>query len=96
MNWWAIWATARTLVKKISCCDDVIYTDYRVPRTATIVATRPVFPFPDPTPPLGAYGASIVSPLLALSLGFMRPIFSVPIVATLNVTNVVQGKRSQR
>ena len=34
MNLWA----------KISCCDDVIYTDYRVPLTMTRVANRPVFP----------------------------------------------------
>jgi len=41
-------------------------------------------PFPDPPHSLGAYGASIVAfgaPHLALSaLGFMRPVFSVPIV----------------
>ena len=47
---------------------------------------------PYPTPPLGA-------PHLALSaLGFMCPVFSVPIVGNakfLTVTNVVQGKRSQ-
>jgi len=29
---------------KRTCCDDVIYTDYRVPRTVTRVANRPVFP----------------------------------------------------
>jgi len=63
-------------------------------------------PSPDPTPPHppGAYGASLVAPsalptsrLPLSALGFMRPVFSVPIVGnpSLTVTNVVQGKRSQ-
>jgi len=34
-------------------------------------------PSPDLTPPPRAYGASIVAPS---ALGFMRPVFSVPIV----------------
>ena len=44
MNWWAILGYSSHACATISCCDDVIYTDYRVPRTVTRVANRPVFP----------------------------------------------------
>jgi len=53
-----------------------------------------------PSHPLGAYGASIVAPS-ALHTSRFRPVLCVPyfqcrLLATLTVTNVVQGKRSQR
>jgi len=42
MNWWAILGYRSHACAKISCCDDVI--SYRVPRTVTRVANRPLFP----------------------------------------------------
>ena len=54
-------------------------------------------PSPDP---LGAYGASIVAPSALHTWRFRRSVLCVPyfqcrLLATLTVTNVVQGKRSQ-
>ena len=57
---------------------------------------------PSQTPPhfLGAYGASIVAPSALHTSRFRRWVLCVPyfqcrLLATLTVTNVVQGKRSQ-
>jgi len=51
---------------------------------------------PSPDPPRRLDRRAFGAPQLGLSaLGFMRPLFSVPIVGNLTVTNVVQGKRSQ-
>jgi len=38
MNWWAIVGYSSHACAKISFCDDVIYTDHRVPRNVTRVA----------------------------------------------------------
>jgi len=53
-----------------------------------------------PPHPLGAYGASIVTPSALHTSRFRRSVLCVPyfqcrLLATLNVTNVVHGKRRQ-
>ena len=57
-------------------------------------------PWQTPRHPLGAYGASIVAPSALHTSCFRRSVLCVPyfqcrFLATLTVTNVVQGKRSQ-
>jgi len=62
MNWWAILGYSSHACAKILCYDDVIYTDYRVPRTVTL-ANRlrisrdvPYFGACVPSPGLGLPG----------------------------------------